>query len=109
MTFKDVSDMQDSPEVLPEPANLRFLRRLVTGLTATMIIGLVAIFVLIVMTFSRASNIQTLTDIKLPAGVTATSYTKGSDWYAIVTTDDQILIYNADDQTLRQTIKIDNE
>jgi hypothetical protein len=100
--------MEDSPEVLPEPANLRFLRRLITGLTATMIIGLLAIFTLIVITFSRTTGTQALTDIALPAGVTATAYTRGSNWYAVVTDDSQILIYNMD-QTLRQTIQIANE
>jgi hypothetical protein len=107
--FEDLSDMQDSPEILPEPANLRFLRRLVTALTFTMIIGLVAIFTIIVMQFSKTIDVSGISSIELPEGVTASTYTKGSDWYAIVTTTDQILIYNTSDQSLRQTIQIANE
>lgn len=44
--------------------------------------------------------------VTLPDGLTAAAYTHGKTWYAIVTTDDQILIYNRADNTLRQTIAI---
>ncbi|MDT2031651.1 DUF6476 family protein [Planktomarina sp.] len=43
-----MADQSEVPANPTEPANLRFLRRLVTTLTATMIIGLLAIFTLLV-------------------------------------------------------------
>ncbi|MDX5411600.1 MAG: DUF6476 family protein, partial [Rhodobacterales bacterium] len=39
---------------LPEPGNLRFLRLLVTGLTATMVAGLLVLIVLFVTRFPSA-------------------------------------------------------
>lgn len=84
---------------------------LVTILTASMIAGLVTIIVLIVI---RVPNvIRTVKDqpplpssISLPDGTTASSFTQGGDWYAVVTTDNQILIFNRDDNSLRQSIRI---
>ena len=99
--------MSDSPEQFKEPANLRFLRRLVTVLTGTMIVGLVAIFGLLVMRFSAEVATAPLpSNIILPDGKTAAAFTQGPDWYAVVTTGDEILIYNRSDNTLRQTVQI---
>jgi len=104
--------MNDIPDNSGEPANLKFLRILVTILTASMIAGLVTIIVLIVI---RVPNvIRTVEDplplpeaITLPDGTTAQTFTRGQDWYAIVTTDNQILIFNIEDGALRQTLQID--
>lgn len=98
--------MSDNPEEFPEPANLRFLRRLVTALTLTMIFGLVAIFTVIVMRFSTDNSIDYPASITLPDGKSATAFTQGPDWLAIVTDDSEILIYDKTGETLRQTIKI---
>jgi hypothetical protein len=103
--------MDSLPENTGEPANLRFLRILVTILTASMIAGLVTIIVLIVI---RVPNvIQAVKEsvplpdaISLPDGTTATAFTQAHDWYAVVTNDNQILIFNQTDGSLRQTIKI---
>jgi len=43
-----MADQSEVPANPTEPANLRFLRRLVTTLTATMIVGLIAIFTVLV-------------------------------------------------------------
>jgi hypothetical protein len=95
--------LPSEPDV--EPANLRFLRRLVTTLTAVMICGLVIIVGLFVMRFSTSAT--PLPDqITLPDGSTAQSFTRGRGWYAVVTTDDQILIFDQDSGQLRQTIQI---
>jgi len=106
-----MSDMNNIPDNSGEPANLRFLRILVTILTATMILGLVTIVTLIVI---RVPNvISTSVDplplpdsITLPDGSQADSFTQGADWYAVVTKDGVILIFNRDDSSLRQSIKI---
>lgn len=103
--------MSDSPG--EEPANLKFLRRLVTALTATMMIGLVVLIGLIVIRLQTAaanppSALALPDSITLPAGQSAQAFTRGSDWYAIVTGDDTILIYDVNSGALRQTIKINN-
>ena len=77
-----------SPEPPEEPANLKFLRLLVTILTATMIIGLVVIVTLIVIRY-RDQSAPLPDSITLPSGAVATAYTQGRDWYAVVTEDAQ--------------------
>jgi hypothetical protein len=44
--------------------------------------------------------------ILLPEGVTATAYTQGTGWIAIVTSDDEILIYDPDGHALVRRIPI---
>jgi hypothetical protein len=51
-----MADQSEVPANPPEPANLRFLRRLVTTLTATMIIGLIAIFTVLVIRLQASST-----------------------------------------------------
>jgi len=98
--------MEGPSENLPEPPNLRFLRRLVTVLTAVMIGGLVVITTLLVIRFSQSG--PTLPDqITLPDGTTAQAFTQGSGWYAVVTTDNRILVFDQLSGALRQTIQID--
>ncbi len=89
-----------------EPANIRFLRRLVTVLTATMIIGLIVLIGLIVIRLQTPSI--TLPDqVTLPDGVTATAYTQGQGWFAVVTDDNRILIFDGRDGDLRQEIQVE--
>ena len=92
-------------ETLPEPPHLRFLRILVTVLTAVMIAGIVMILGLI---WHRYNNARAPLPevIELPSGMTASAYTQGSDWYAVVTEGDQILIFNRATGKLRQEIQI---
>jgi hypothetical protein len=96
--------MEELPEPI-EPANLRFLRRLVTFLTGTMIVGLVVILALVVIRLSDDSPILP-EDITLPDGAEAQSVTMGEGWYAIVTKDQRILIFNALTGALQQTVDI---
>jgi len=103
--------MNDLPEPSGEPANLRFLRIMVTILTASMIAGVLTIIILIVI---RVPNmIRTVPDpvplpatITLPDGSTAATFTQGPDWYAVVTTSNEILIFNRADSSLRQRVQI---
>ncbi|WP_298913247.1 DUF6476 family protein [uncultured Roseobacter sp.] len=100
----------ENPDVRPEdesaePANLRFLRRLVTVLTATMIGGLLLIIVLIVTRFNDRSP-QLPTEITLPGGAEAISFTQGPDWFAVVTDANEILIFDRVTGQLRQRILI---
>ncbi len=94
------------PDEAPvETGHLRFLRLLVTGLTATMIVGLLAIVVLFVMRFS--AHAPTIPDnIILPDGAAAVAFTQATDWYAIVTDDNRILIYDRFTGELRQEVAV---
>ncbi|WP_288939814.1 DUF6476 family protein [uncultured Roseovarius sp.] len=100
--------MENSPEPRPEvdPAMIRYLRLLVTILTGTMIAGLLVIIFLFV---TRLGNqAPTLPDsIALPDGAKATAFTQGGDWYAVVTEDDRILIYDRAGGALRQVVDIE--
>lgn len=86
---------------------VRYLRLLVTILTATMVIGFIVIVVLFVTKFSDAFGPELPDVITLPDGTAPLAFTQGSDWYAVVTEDDRILIYNRETGALRQTIRIE--
>ncbi len=93
---KRSSGMDDPSETqaeLPEPANLRFLRLLVTVLTGVMIAGVILIITLLVIRF-RDPGPQLPEDLRLPSGVSAQAVTFGTGWVAVVTKDDRILIFD---------------
>ncbi|MDA8761389.1 DUF6476 family protein [Amylibacter sp.] len=98
--------MDDPSEFSVEPTNLKLLRRLVTTLLAVMIIGFITLIFMFVMRFQSNNQTFKLNDITLPIGTSATAYTQGDDWYAIVDDANKILIFNKVDNTLRQTINI---
>lgn len=101
--------MDNAPDdQLPEPPNLRFLRRLVTVLTVTMIGGVIMITALIVIRYNQ-SAVPLPEIIALPDGSTATAFTQARNWYAVVTEDDTILIFSRDSSRLIQTLEIDVE
>lgn len=97
--------MDDSPPPV-SPATLKFLARLVTVLTATMIIGVLVITGLLVTRLQRSGTpAPALPDqIALPDGATARAVTWGGDWYAVVTDDDRILIFDRASGEIRQTV-----
>lgn len=96
--------MDDTPEPV-EPANLRFLRQLITVLTVVMIGGLVVVVGLLVTRF-YSSGPEMPDSIELPDGTKATAFTRGDAWYAVVTADNEILIFDAMTGQLKQTIEI---
>ncbi len=95
-------DQQDPPV---EPANLRFLRRLVTVLTATMIIGVGLIVVLMVMRLNAAPAVPDF-GVPLPGGVSALSTSITDSRIFVVGTDGTLYIYNTD-KVLQQTVPLD--
>lgn len=106
MIREGTSDMDDtSPAQSTPPANIRFLSRLVTVLAVTMIVGVLAIVSLIVIRFSDRAPVLPDT-ITLPDGTQATAFTQGESWYAVVTADDRILIYDRFTGALRQTVEV---
>jgi len=89
------------------PPNLRFLRILVTILTGVMIAGLVLLLTLIVIRFRGADEPIVLPQaIALPDGAQVSAFTKGDGWYAVVTADQRILIYDAQTNALIQEIAV---
>ncbi|MEL7164107.1 MAG: DUF6476 family protein [Pseudomonadota bacterium] len=96
----------DDTQPPPDPANLVFLRRLVTALTAIMIVGVVAVVSLLVIRLQAHPPVLP-EQIVLPDGVAARAVTIGVDWYAVVTDDDRILIFDRLSGGLRQEVVID--
>lgn len=93
----------------PDPLNLRVLRILVTALTVVMIVGLITVVIVFVTRFPSADGGTTLSlpsQIELPEGVTADAVTMAEDWYAVVTTDQRILVYDRTTGNLLQTVEI---
>ena len=88
-----------------EPANLRFLRRLVTSLTVVMMCGVLVVIGLLVTRLRDRGPILPQ-EIALPDGTTPLAITAGRGWYAVVTQDDRILIYDQLSGALRQTVQI---
>ncbi|UWQ89388.1 hypothetical protein K3727_11155 [Rhodobacteraceae bacterium M382] len=98
--------MDDSPQ--PElPANLRFLRVLVTVLTAVMIVGVVIVVGLLVTRLKSGPAQMALPDqIVLPDGTRPQAFTQGATWFAVVTHDDRILVFSREDGRLVQDIAV---
>ena len=97
-----MADPEDLPE---EPSNLRFLRWLVTGLTAVMVAGLILIIALIVIRFRNSGPVLP-ENVALPDGARAIAVTAAEGWYAVVTDDDRILIYDRVTGQIRQHIDV---
>ncbi len=86
--------MDDHSQPL-DPAMITFLRRLVTVLTGTMIVGFLVIIVLFVIRFS-GRGVEIPDGLTLPEGTKVEAFTKAQDWVAVTTTDGRLLIYAAD-------------
>ena len=89
------------------PPHLRYLKRLVTVLTVVMVAGFLVLIAALVMRLN-ADPVPLPDRITLPDGVSATSFTQGTDWFAVVTDNDQILIYDRATGTLQQTVVVTN-
>ena len=73
---------------------LRYLKGLVTVLTATMILGLLTILTLLVIRLQAPLPAGLPEAIRLPDGTRPVAFTQGDGWVAVVTRDDRILIYD---------------
>ncbi|AAV94694.1 hypothetical protein KQ247_15850 [Ruegeria pomeroyi] len=94
------------PEIPQETPQLKLLRRMVMALTAVMIGGVLVTFALIVIRLSDRT--PTLPDqVELPDGARAVAVTIGSNWFAVVTEDERILIFDKTTGKLRQTVTTD--
>jgi len=98
--------MDDAPQVEALPPSLRFLKWLVIVLTLTMIGGVITVVAVIVTRMPQmAAGPELPQNLSLPQGVTAAAVTAGRGWFAVVTTDDRILIFGPDG-ALRQEVAI---
>ena len=89
------------------PPGLRFLRQLVTVLTVVMIVGVVLIAALLVIRLNHPA-LAIPDQITLPAGTIAFSYTQTQDWFAVVTDENKILIFDLNGQLIQEVeVKID--
>ena len=84
------------------------LRTLVTALSVVMIVGFIVLIALFVIRF-RSQPAPLPDEISLPAGKSPSAVTRGTDWYIVVTDDDDILVFDAATNELRQTVKINLE
>jgi hypothetical protein len=100
--------MDQPPIPEAEARNLRFLRMLVTVLTAVMILGVVAIVALLVIRLQAPAPaaLPLPESLALPEGATARAVTQGTDWVAVVTEADEILIFDRATGALRQRVAI---
>ena len=86
------------------PQNLRFLQRLVTLLTVSMIVGILTIAALLAFKL-RSENINFPQTLTLPDGTKPIAFTQTKDWYSIITETNEILIYK-NDGTLIKSITV---
>ena len=100
-----MSDMLPSDETpLPE---IRFLKVLVTVLTATMIAGLVTIVAILVIRLPEQAPLPALPErITLPEGARAEAITFARDYTLVVTDQGEALLY-APDGTLKQAVPLE--
>ncbi|QFS81964.1 hypothetical protein FIU97_04170 [Roseivivax sp. THAF40] len=94
-------DGPSQPDPVPG-GDIRFLKILVTTLTATMIAGLLVIIALFVIRFREPAPMALPDALDLPAGATALSVTAMTDRIIVVTDQDTVLVF-APDGTLRQS------
>jgi len=92
-----------------EVRHLKYLKWLVTILTVTMIGGVLTVVGLLVMQFGAMRDIPLPDSVVLPNGAEAVAFTQGSDWFAVVTEGDEILIYSRGTGALRQRIEIQSD
>jgi len=74
-----------------------------------MIGGFLTIVALFVMRFAEMNSTELPDAITLPDGEVAVAFTQGSSWFAVVTEDDEILVYSRVNGNLRQRIQIEAE
>ena len=84
---------------------LVFLQRLVTVLSFTMIAGMLVLIALFVIRF-QDRGVYLPAAITLPDGTRPVAFTQTRSWYAVVTAEEQILIFNLKGEMV-QTVPVD--
>ncbi len=83
-----------------------FLRRLVTTLTATMIVGVAVIVVLMVLRLQTPAVAPFPDDLALPAGTTLQALTRGPDYLLAITTDGRAFVLSPDGATVHNELSL---
>ncbi|MEL6549740.1 MAG: DUF6476 family protein [Pseudomonadota bacterium] len=101
-------DPQEDPNLSPgDAANLRFLRRLVTILTATMILGVIIIITLLVIRLTDAPrSIPAPAQLALPEGTRVIAITQTAENILVVTEAQNLLIFDASGTELIRAIQL---
>lgn len=100
--------MDETPENTDLPASLKLLRSLVMVLTVVMIGGLITVVAVFVTRFPTTGGPGPLPEvITLPDGTEARAFTMGAGWYAVVTAEDEILIFDRETGEIRQRVRIE--
>ena len=73
-----------------------------------MIAGIIVVIALLAIKL-QPSKIKIPENISLPKGSTVISYTQGSDWIAITTSDNEILIFDGRTGIIRHKININQK
>ncbi|WP_255330668.1 DUF6476 family protein [Paracoccus albicereus] len=81
-------------EAQPMPAEVRFLKWLVTGLAAVMGGGMIALVALMWVRLGQPSLPQLPDTIILPEGASADAVTFARDWIVVVTDAGEVLLYD---------------
>ena len=100
------SGMDGDDDFQPDDRNVVFLRRLVTVLTGTMILGVLTVVILLVIRLQTPPPPSVPSGIDLPEGVSAQAVTFGTDWIAIVTADERILIFDRMSGAILQDVPV---
>jgi Flp pilus assembly protein protease CpaA len=106
--MSDSTDAPDPAQDLALPPSLRFLKWLVILLTLTMIGGVITVVGLLVTRMPQAFSAAgpgLPEGFNLPAGSEAEAVTFGTNWIAVVTTDQRILVFTRDGR-LRQEVTL---
>ena len=90
------------------PRNLRFLQRLVTLLTVSMIAGILTVAALLAFKL-RSENINFPQTLTLPDGTKPIAFTQTKDWYSIISETNEILIYKNDGTLIKSITVQDSE
>ena len=100
-----MADQSEVPANPPESANLRFLRWLVTTLTATMILGLIAIFTVLVIRL-QTTNAMFPEITALPANTEVLSVSRTPSELVIIDQSRRIYVLSLDGTILLQEFEL---
>lgn len=99
--------MDEAPLPEAQAGLIKYLKTLVTALTVTMIVGLIALISVVVMRINQAQPFAMPDALELPEGVSASAITFAPGRVIVVTQDQQILVMEEDLKTIRQRITLD--
>ncbi|MEQ3642392.1 MAG: DUF6476 family protein [Paracoccus sp. (in: a-proteobacteria)] len=98
---QDDTDWKVAAKAVPE---LRFLKTLVTGLTLVMGVGMIAVVALLWVRLNQPVLPELPDTITLPQDAQTRAVTFATDRIVVLTTDDQVLVYDRAGTLVGQTV-----